>query len=296
MILNVSGRTDIVAFYTDWFMNRYNEGFVDVRNPFNKKLVSRIFFEDVDAILFCTKNPIPIVDKLELINKPIVFHVTITPYKKEIEPNVPDKSKVIEAVKKISEILGIENVVVRYDPIFISDVYSISYHMKAFSKLCSELDGYINKIIVSFIDDYKNVRKNYSVLKYKEFSNSDYALIGINFSSIAESHKIKVSTCFEDNTLVEYGFTKDECMSKELVYRLTGKIYKGEWTARKDHKCHCVPMVDIGWYNTCPHMCKYCYANYDEEAVAENIKRHDKNSSLLIGKLESDDIIKRRLK
>lgn len=296
MILNVSGRTDIVAFYTDWFMNRYNEGFVDVRNPFNKKLVSRIFFEDVDAILFCTKNPIPIVDKLELINKPIVFHVTITPYKKDIEPNVPDKSKVIESVKKISKILGIENVVVRYDPIFISDVYPISYHIKAFSKLCSELDGYINKIIVSFIDDYKNVRKNYSTLKYKEFSNSDYALIGTNVSSIAESHNIKVSTCFEDNTLVEYGFIKDECMSKELVYRLTGKIYKGEWTARKDHKCHCVPMVDIGWYNTCPHMCKYCYANYDEEAVAENIKRHDKNSSLLIGKLERDDIIKRRLK
>ena len=153
MILNVSGRTDVVAFYTDWFMNRYKEGFVDVRNPFNKKLVSRIFFEDVDAILFCTKNPIPIVDKLKLINKPIVFHITITPYKKDIEPNVPDKSKVIEAVKKISEILGTENVVVRYDPIFISDEYSINYHIKAFSKLCSELDGYIKKIIVSFIDD-----------------------------------------------------------------------------------------------------------------------------------------------
>ncbi len=296
MILNVSGRTDVVAFYTDWFMNRYKEGFVDVRNPFNKKLVSRIFFEDVDAILFCTKNPIPIVDKLKLINKPIVFHITITPYKKDIEPNVPDKSKVIEAVKKISEILGTENVVVRYDPIFISDEYSINYHIKAFSKLCSELDGYIKKITVSFIDDYKNVRNNYDVLKYREFSNSDYALIGTNFSSIAESHNIKVSTCFEDNTLVEYGFTKDECMSKELAYKLTGKVFKSEWTARKERKCHCVLMVDIGWYNTCPHMCKYCYANYDEKMVDENIKKHDKNSSLLIGKVESDDIIKRRLK
>ncbi len=296
MILNVSGRTDIVAFYTDWFMNRYKEGFVDVRNPFNKKLVSRIFFEDVDAIFFCTKNPIPIVDKLELINKPIVFHVTITPYKKEIEPNVPDKSKVIEAVKKISEILGHKNVVVRYDPIFISDTYSVTYHIKAFSKLCLELDGYINKIIVSFIDDYKNVRKNYNTLKYKEFSNSDYALIGTNFSSIAESHNIKVSTCFEDNTLVEYGFIKDECMSKKNAYQLTGKEFKCEWKARKYHKCHCVSMVDIGWYNTCPHMCKYCYANYDEDAVYQNIKNHDKFSSLLIGKLESDDIIKRRTK
>ena len=105
MILNVSGRTDVVAFYTDWFMNRYREGFVDVRNPFNEKLVSRIYFEDVDAIMFCTKNPIPIVKCLKEIKKPILFHVTITPYKKEIENNVIDKTKIIEAVKKISNIV-----------------------------------------------------------------------------------------------------------------------------------------------------------------------------------------------
>ena len=88
MILNVSGRTDVVAFYTEWFMNRYREGFVDVRNPFNEKLISRIYFEDVDAIMFCTKNPVPIVKYLKEIEKPILFHVTITPYKKEIENNV----------------------------------------------------------------------------------------------------------------------------------------------------------------------------------------------------------------
>ena len=105
MILNVSGRTDVVAFYTDWFMNRYREGFVDARNPFNEKLVSRIYFEDVDAIMFCTKNPIPIVKYLKEIKKPILFHVTITPYKKEIENNVIDKTKIIEAVKKISDIV-----------------------------------------------------------------------------------------------------------------------------------------------------------------------------------------------
>lgn len=118
MILNVSGRTDIVAFYSKWFMNRYKEGFVDVRNPFNPNSVSRIYFEDVDVILFCTKNPIPILPYLKEITKPILFHVTLTPYKKDIEPNVPDKTTIIEAIKKISDIIGIDHVSIRYDPIF----------------------------------------------------------------------------------------------------------------------------------------------------------------------------------
>ena len=100
MVLNVSGRTDIVAFYSDWFMNRIEEGFVDVRNPFNLKLVSRIYFEDVDLILFCTKNPIPILDKIEKINKPILFHVTLTPYRKDIEVNVPPKGKIIRSEER----------------------------------------------------------------------------------------------------------------------------------------------------------------------------------------------------
>lgn len=100
MILNVSGRTDIVAFYTKWFMNRYKEGYVDVRNPFNRKLVSRISFSDVDAILFCTKNPLPIINHLKEIKKPIIFQITLTPYKKEIEPFVPPKEQVIEGIKK----------------------------------------------------------------------------------------------------------------------------------------------------------------------------------------------------
>ena len=119
MVLFVSGRCDIVAFYSKWFMNRYRASFVDVRNPFNPKLVSRINFSDVDMIMFCTKNPLPIIPYLKEIDKPILFHVTLTPYKKDIEPNVIDKRKIIEGIKEISKIIGSDNVVVRYDPIFI---------------------------------------------------------------------------------------------------------------------------------------------------------------------------------
>ena len=296
MILNVSGRTDIVAFYTDWFMNRYHEGFVDVRNPFNHKLVSRIDFSDVDAILFCTKNPIPILNKINEINKPIIFHVTLTPYKKDIEPNVPPKGEIVEAIKKLSKIIGKDNLVIRYDPVFISEKYTLDYHIKAFENLCSLLDGYVSKILISFLDDYKNVRKNEKVLNFKELEESDYKAIGENFSISALKHHMIVHTCFEDRNLTEYGFSKDECLSRELAYKLTGKVYKKEWKARKEGKCHCVQMVDIGVYNSCKHFCKYCYANYDEKQVQDNFINHDPNSSLLVGKLNESDIIKKRSK
>lgn len=293
MILNVSGRTDIVAFYSKWFLNRLKEGYVDVRNPFNPNLVSRINFEDVDLIMFCTKNPIPIIDKLDDIKIPYIFHVTITPYKKDIEPNLPSKSDIIEAVKKISTTIGIENVYVRYDPIFISEKYNIEYHIKAFTKLCSLLKDYVKTIIVSFIDNYQNVRKNLPYLKYRSFTEEDYKLIGENFSKIAKNNNMIVQTCFEERNLAEYGFIKGECMSKELAFKLTGKTYK-KWQARKGSVCNCVELVDIGVYNSCNHLCKYCYANYDESKVKININNHDINSSLLIGHINSNDIIKPR--
>lgn len=295
MILNVSGRTDIVAFYTEWFMNRYKEGFVDVRNPFNPKMVSRINFKDVDAILFCTKNPIPILEYLKDIDKPILFHVTLTPYKNDIEPNVIPKGKVIEAIKKLSGIVGIDKLYVRYDPIFLSDKYNVEYHKKAFAKMCSLLNGYVKQIVVSFIDDYKNVRKNEKVLGFKEFTENDYKEIGTSFSKSAKDNGMTVQTCFEDRNLSEYGFKVGECISHQLAYKLTGKIYKS-WIARKERKCNCVQMVDIGVYNSCKHFCKYCYANYDEKEVNNNFNNHDPKSSLLIGNLKSDDIIKERIK
>lgn len=296
MILNVSGRTDIVAFYSDWFMNRYREGYVDVRNPFNPKMVSRIKFENVDAILFCTKNPIPILKYIKEIDKPILFHVTLTSYKSDIEPNVPPKGKIIESIKELSKIIGKDNIVIRYDPVFISDKYNLDYHIKAFDKLCELVHEYVGKILISFIDDYKNVRKNEIILKFKEFTEYDYQTIGEKFSKSAKKYNLIVHTCFEDRDLTEYGFEKGECLSHELAFKLTGKVYKEEWKARKERKCHCVQMVDIGVYNSCKHFCKYCYANFDEKKVNDNFKKHNPKSSLLIGNLNDDDIIKERLK
>lgn len=294
MILNVSGRCDIVAFFSNWFMKRYEEGFVDVRNPFYRKQVSRILMEDVDLIVFCTKNPLPILPRLKEIKKPILFHVTLTPYHKEIESGVPDKKKVIEGIKEISRIIGKENVFVRYDPIFLSERYSLSYHIKAFEKLCSALDSYVSHIIVSFIDTYKNVEKNQSILKMRSFTEEDYQKIGLSFSSIAKKHHMSVQTCSEERNLEEYGFLKRDCVDRNLAFLKTGKTDFKKWTSRNNSHCNCVSMVDIGVYNCCKHDCKYCYANFDSERIPFNFKNHDDNSTLLVGHLEEGDVIKIR--
>ena len=290
MILNVSSRADIIAFYTPWFINRLKEGFVDVRNPFYKYNVSRIYFSDVDAFVFCTKNPMPILPYLHLLKKPILFHVTLTPYDRKVEPNVPKKSQVIASIKKLSTVLGKENIYVRYDPIFINDTYTANYHIKVFAKLMEHLDGYVSHVIVSFLDNYKNVQKNISVLKPKKITDDMYREIGLNFSKVAKEHNITVQTCCEEHNLIEYGFKKEDCISATLAYKLTGKTNFKYWKAR-GRNCKCIEMVDIGAYNSCRHYCKYCYANYNEEEINKSVLEHDINSSLLLGHLRSVDKI-----
>ena len=294
MILFASGRTDIAAFYSEWLINRLKEGYIDVRNPFNKNLVSRILLSEVDLIFFCTKNPIPILDKINQITINTYFHITLTPYKKDIEPSLPSKKEMIKSIKELSNRIGKENIVIRYDPVFISEKYNLDYHKRAFESLCASLEGYVSKIVISFLDEYKNVKNHYSLLKYQKLEEQDYKEIGLSFSQSAKAHHLEVFTCFEDHNLIEYGFAQGECMSKELATRLTNKIYETKWNVRKEKKCHCVSMVDIGEYNTCKHYCAYCYANYDEKSVNLNWKEHDKNSSLLIGHLKDSDIIKIR--
>lgn len=284
MIINASGRTDIVAYYMNWFVNRWNEGYFDVRNPFNPKLVSRIFVSDVDMIVFCTKNPLPLLDTIHLFSVPIQLQVTITGYFKDMEPQVPDKGEIIACVQKLSSYLGKENVCVRYDPILLNSKYDVDYHIRAFNKLCTILKGYVSKMIVSFVDDYKNVRNNH--LDYHEPSNEEY----LKLKEAFEKNDMKIVSCMENEYHI--GDEKDCCISIKYAFERTGKFFK-EWKARD---CHCVNMVDVGAYNSCLHGCKYCYANFDSKKIVSNYKMHDVNSSLLIGHLNLDDQVKIRRK
>lgn len=298
MILSVSERTDICAFYADWFFNRLQEGLVYVRNPFFPEQVSKISLDPnhIDAIIFCTKNPIPMLDRLHLLKDfHYEFQITLTPYLKDIEPNVPAKGTIIKAIKVLSEKIGANRVVIRYDPILLNSTYTIEHHIQMFEKMCHYLEGYTHRVIISFIDLKKNTLKNSQSLHLIPIDDQKAHRLAKAFGEIAANHHMDILTCAEKYDFSEYGFLKEGCSSNKRMFELTG-IAKKYPKNTKRALCQCLQTVDISAYNTCPHFCKYCYANYDEKQVKKNYLLHDVSSPLLIGHITKKDKIKERLK
>ena len=293
MILFASGRTDIPAFYSEWFFNRIRAGFIDVRNPYFPQKVTRYSLNPkvVDCILFCTKNPAPLIPHLdELKEFGIYIFVTITPYGKEIEPNVPEKSATIKAFAEISDKLGKDKICWRYDPVFINSTYTVATHIREFKKLCQSLCQYTDRCIISFIDLYSKTKRNFPELK--EVSETDQRFLAGSFARISSACGITVESCAEKLDLSHYGVWPGECISRELLERITNaRLLKDAHQVLRKH-CNCLPTRDIGYYNSCPHLCKYCYANYDEKTVRKNFALHDPNSSFLTGNSRPDDIVK----
>lgn len=294
MILFVSGRSDIPAFYSNWFFHRIEEGFVDVRNPFNPHQISRIILdqEHIDVILFCTKNPIPMLHRLDEIPFPYVFHVTLTPYHEDIEKHVPNKKEIIMAVKQLSQQLGKKRVIVRYDPICINERYTIAYHIKAFESMCKQLEGFIDTIIISFVDMYQNTKRNMTSMRLKTINEEDMHKIGKAFGEIAKKYHMKVQTCAEKVDLSAYGIQARACIHWEDLCDAIGHTFdKPLGNNVRNQICGCLSSVDIGDYNSCPHECLYCYANYDENQIHQRRQLHDENSSVLLGYVTEEDHI-----
>lgn len=288
MILMISGRTDIIGFYYPWLLRRIEEGYVDTRNPFNEKSVYRFYFKDVDALMLCTKNPLPLLENpYPLLKFPTIVHITLTPYGKDLEPNVPPKREIIHAIKRLSQLFGKENIVIRYDPIVITNKYSIEQHGKSFENLVSMLHNDVSHFIISFVDDYKNTRAHDIV----PLTTLQMEKIGKVFEPTIKKYNIKVQTCSETIDLSHYGIFKGECLSQDDMARLLGKRLEWPIDDMKREHCRCVLARDIGAYNSCLHYCKYCYANFDEKQIANNYHQHDMNSSLLIGHLNGSEKI-----
>ncbi|MBC3898053.1 DUF1848 family protein [Acetobacterium malicum] len=294
MILNTGNRTDIPAFYSEWFYNRIRAGFVLVRNPYYPQQVIRYRLspEVVDCLAFCTKNPAPMLDRLSEISAFKQFwFVTITPYGRDIEPHVPDKSQVIEAFKRLSDAVGIQAVGWRYDPIFISKKYSLDYHLDSFSQMAASLRGYTDHAVISFIDLYQKTRRNFKGVQ--AVTSPERAVIGQALAAITRQNGMMLRTCLEGSDLKEFGVDCSGCMTQSVIERAIGmnlKMPKNYHTSRKG--CDCLLGSDIGVYNSCGHGCRYCYANHDMETVRHNMASHDPNSLFLIGNAMAEDIIK----
>ena len=292
MIIQTGMRTDIPAFYSEWFLNRIKEGYVLVRNPYNENQVTRYSLNPnvVDLIGFCTKNPAPMLPYMDLLKDyGQYWFVTITPYGREIEPEVPAWGKVVQDFRKLSEIVGVDSMGWRYDPIFLSDTYTLERHLGDFESMAAGLSGYTKTCVISFIDLYAKVRKNFP--EVREVPKKERIEMGKEMIRIAQKYGMAVRTCAEGDELAAYGADCRGCMTMEtyenaLHCRLNQPKTKG---ARQE--CACYLSCDIGSYNTCGHLCRYCYANYSEQLVRQNRKMHDVNSSFLIGQGRPGDVV-----
>ncbi len=292
MIINTGMRTDIPAFYSEWFMNRVRAGFVLVRNPYRPELITRYELnpEVVDCIAFCTKNPAPMLEYIDELKK---FHqywfVTITPYGREIEPNAPPKNEVMRDFIALSKSVGISCVGWRYDPIFIDEIYTLERHFSAFEHMCKTLSGYTNVCVISFIDLYEKVKRNFP--QVREVTRNEQILITKKFAQIGRNYGIKIKACAEGEFLSEFGADCAGCMTRETFENAVGSRLNIPKRKSQRAQCNCVLGTDIGAYDTCGHFCKYCYANSNHENVVKNMRLHDPNSPLLIGKIRDNEAV-----
>lgn len=295
MIINVSERTDIVQYYTKWLLNRFEDGNVLVRNPIYNDTVYSYDLnpELVDCITFCSKNYKPLMNNIDFFidNYNTYFFYTITAYGNDIEPGVPSTDKSIKTLIRLSEIVGKKRLVWRYDPVLLTDKYTVNYHIDAFDKMASEISSYVSHCIFSFVDVYKKLERNFPELI--SFSEDDKNEILFNMGKIAESHDLTLQVCASDMDYSRYNIRNDCCRNADVIGSANDIEFK-----KMNHKgnrkfCHCVEHRDIGEYNTCLNKCKYCYANRNPRIPYKKYSFHNPDSPILSGHLrKSDKIIK----
>lgn len=284
MILSVSRRTDIPAFYSDWFFERIREGFVCVRNPMNPRQISKVKLSPdvVDCIVFWSKNPAPMLNRLgELEGYDFYFQYTLNDYGRETEPYVPPVDERINTFITLSEKIGRERVIWRYDPIIFTEAYTPEYHLNSLGKIAARLEGYTEKCVFSLVDIYAS-KNSGNLMRMGERKLSSEALDAFlkEMSDIAKRNGLALASCAEDISAEKYGITHNSCIDGALIERITGAKLKSKPDGQRLH-CQCVKCEDIGSYDTCTHGCVYCYANFRPKTVKEKSARYDIYSPML---------------
>lgn len=300
MILSVSRRTDIPAFYSEWFMNRIAEGFVFVRNPLYPNKISKVEItpDVVDCIVFWSKNPKPLLPRLpelDSLEYKYYFQWTITAYREDVEPGVGNKEEIIQMILDLSARIGKERIILRYDPILITDSYSEEYHYKAFERLCGTVKEATNKIIISFVDDYRKNSRNLKELNIIPLKHEDMLRIAKELAAIASRYNLVVETCAEQIDLDDIGIKHGHCIDGDLIEKIIGHpiMNKDKKDGNREY-CGCMKSIDIGQYDSCIFNCAYCYANVNAEIAYRNYLSHDPNSPILIGEYEDENVTDRK--
>ena len=300
MIISASRRTDIPTYYSEWFINRVRDGYLYVRNPMNIHQISKITLSPnvIDGIVFWTKNPIPMMQYLdELNNYAYYFQFTVNAYGKDVEVNVPNKNDVIiPAFRKLSNRIGRDRVIWRYDPILLTEKYTMDYHVNYFNELAKRLSGYTHKCVISFVDLYRNTQAHLKELNILPLGEKEMYELAERLVEIANKNNLIVESCAEKINLEQFGIQHGHCIDCQLFE----KILNCKINILKDKnqrlECGCMVSIDIGAYNTCKNGCVYCYANFSKTTVIKNMGAHNPNSPLIYGEVMPDDkIVERKM-
>ena len=293
MIVNVGGRTDIVNYFSDWLMNRINEGFVYSRNPLFPKNVSKVSLnpKGVDCLMFCSKNYKPMLRYMDEINNKyrIICHYTITAYDKDVEPNVPSVDESIKVLIELSNVVGKEKVLWRYDPILLTEKYTVDKHLQTFEYMAKQIAPYVQRCIFSFVEMYKKLE--YNMPELIPLSQQDIEILAQGLGSIAQKYGILIQTCGTNGDFSHYGIQKSGCMTLDIIGKANNILFKDLKHKGSRQGCHCIASRDIGAYDTCMNGCKYCYANKNTKKAFENFKYHNVKSPLLLGEVKPSDTI-----
>lgn len=279
-IISVSRRTDIPAFYTEWFMRRLDAGEVYVRNAYNGRFSKvSLLAEDIYCFVFWSKNYAPLIpylDKIEKVTKNLFFHFTITGIPKGIEFNSPFYAETIKDFLYLSQRYAPEHLIWRFDPICITDKMPFEFYEERFAECAELMKGHCVSCYISFVNKYKKVFANFerytnnSLVDVPQHILRQYAH---KLSRIATRYGIKLFACCND-FLVSDKVHKGSCIDAHYLAHLFKNSDIVTIVAPTRRECACTKSIDIGAYDTCPHGCVYCYANADiEKAKASYLKQ-----------------------
>lgn len=289
-VISASRRTDIPAFYSEWFINRIRDGYVRWMNPFSHA-ISRVSLrtEDVSAIVFWSKNYLPLLpylDELDAGGYRMLFHFTITGLPRIFEPRVPDAAELVECARILSQRYGSESVLWRYDPVLVSSISDAQYHVDRFRNLCSELEGAVKRCYFSFAIYYGKVLRSTETLHSEtgivchDLPRDERVALAATLAEIAADHGIEMCSCCGDY-LVDGPIKKAHCVDAELLQRLFPDKVENLAGRPTRKECGCYESKDIGTYQTCPHGCVYCYANTKAQIALQSLEKHDPLSDML---------------
>lgn len=311
-VISASRSTDIPAFYSRWFMNRFEKGYITWINPFNRK-EQYVSFEETKIIVFWSKNPKPIIPHLKEFNKRGIkyyFQYTLNDYEKEdLEPNVPKLETRIETFKTLSKLIGKEKIIWRFDPLILSNSITLDNLIDKIKKIGDQIYQFTEKLVFSFadIESYKKVQTNLSKTTaiYREFSQNEIDIFSEKIIELNNNWNLSLATCAETVDLEKFNIQHNRCIDDELIYKIgkddtkildwlglssqTFSLFEGNYSNNYKLKdkgqrkaCGCIVSKDIGMYNTCNHLCTYCYANHSENIVKQNLKKHNINKQSII--------------